>query len=341
MSLATISVNFATISEVNTGSINNKSLSPAVLKTFLTQGPPPTTGSGIYPLSINTSTFTGNVNYNTLTTNPTVGLSINTSAFRVDATNNRVGINTSSPLDRLHLNQSGGDFILYATQKIGHDATGPYIRLGGATDQFRLANSLITTFLAINTTGVGVNTTPSAGYALNVNGIMSATAFAGNGATISNIITVGAIFDYAGSTAPDGWLLCNGQVATGPLITFLQAAGNPYGTSGGIPLVPNFNNRIAIGAGQGTSLTNRVLGSTGGAETVQLTSSQSGIPAHTHLFPGSTGAGGARLEGSVRRTDAGPNLTYTSCENTGPFDASTAHNNLMPFIVINKIIRAI
>lgn len=338
MSLATISVNFASISEVNTGTINNKSLSPSVLKTFLTQG----TAIG-YALSVNTATFSSNVNYNTLTTNAGVGLFVNTNALRIDATNNRVGINTPTPLDRLHISQSAGDFILYSTQRIGHDGTGPYIRLGGVADQFRIANASISTFVTISTTGVGINKSPAAGYALDVAGNISATAFTGNGADLTDIITPGAMFDYAGSTAPAGWLLCNGQAATGypALIAFLNAAGNPFGTSGGIPLVPNITNRISIGAGAGAGLTSRTLGSTGGQETVQLTASQSGLPAHTHLFPGPQGAGGAKLSGSARRTDAGADNSYTSCAAVPAANAAAAHNNLMPFIVINKIIRAI
>ena len=338
MALATISVNFATITELNAGTINNKSISPGALKTFLQQG-----ASTGYPLSINAATFSSNVDYGTLVTNPARGLSVNTSALKVDATNNRVGINTPSPVDRLHITQSAGDFILYATQKIGHDGTGPYIRLGGVSDQFRVANASISTFIYISNTGVGINTVPVAGYALNVAGGISATAFTGNGANLSNIINPGAIFDYAGSTAPAGWLLCNGQAATGypALITMLNAAGAPYGTAGGIPLVPNFTNRIGVAAGAGAGLTNRILGATGGQETVQLAATQSGIPAHTHLFPTSQGAGGAKLSGSQRRTDAGIDLTYTTCAFAGPTDAAAAHNNLMPFVAINKIIRAI
>lgn len=332
MPLATISVNFATVAELNTGTINNKSLSPSILKNFLTQG----TAIG-YALSINTATFSENVSYGTLITNTGVGLNVNTSALRVDATNNRVGINTSTPLDRLHISQSAGDFILYTTQRIGHDATGPYIRLGSSVDQFRVANAAISTYVTIDNTGVGVNTAPTAGYALDVSGGLQATAFAGSGSGLSNIIAAGTIFDYAGNTAPTGWLLCNGQSASSSsqLVALLQAAGNPYGTSGGFPLVPNYNNRISVGAGSGKS-----LGETGGQETVQLTAGQSGIPSHTHTFPGSTGAGGAKLAGSARRTDAGANNSYTSCAYSGPANAAAAHNNLMPFIVINKIIRA-
>lgn len=347
MSLATISVNFATINEINTGSITNKSLSPSVLKTFLTQGTG-TAGTGfIYNLSVGSANFTGPVNYNTLTINSGQNLSVNTTALRVDATNNRVGINNSTPLDRLHISQPAGDFIQFSGQKIGHDNTGPYIRLNNTTDTFQVADAGLTNFVTINNSGlVGINTSPQAGYALNVLGGILATSFAGNGGSLTNIITPGAMFDYVGSTAPSGWLFCEGQVCPPEytaLINFLNTAGAPYGTSGGVPLLPNFTNRIVVGAGQGPGLTNRSLGATGGQETVLLTANQSGIPAHTHLYPvGQSISSGSRMAGSRPGMPNGPaNNTRTNTWYAGGTSAATAHNNLMPFIVIRKIIRAI
>lgn len=66
---------------------------------------------------------------------------------------------------------------------------------------------------------------------------------------------VGDIKTSALSTASAGWMRCdgvnlpNGAGATAALRAALIAEGSPYGTFGPDPLVPNFNDRMPIGAG--------------------------------------------------------------------------------------------
>jgi hypothetical protein len=60
-----------------------------------------------------------------------------------------------------------------------------------------------------------------------------------------NIIPVGAIMYFAGTAVPAGWLAADGsQVSTvfPELRNYLIAAGNPFGTFGGNPLLPNLVN---------------------------------------------------------------------------------------------------
>lgn len=89
---------------------------------------------------------------------------------------------------------------------------------------------------------------------------------------------VGQIIWRALPGAIDGWLVCDGQQVTSDYPVLRQAlvdAGNPYGTDGGNPLVPNLIERFPRG--------NTTPGGTGGADTVTLTQAQ--MPSHTHTGP--------------------------------------------------------
>ena len=102
-------------------------------------------------------------------------------------------------------------------------------------------------------------------------------------------------FAGSGSAAPTGWLFCDGQEV---LITTYQNLYNsltsngttfPYGAntngSGGAGSthfrIPNFKGKVPVGKDSSQTEFD-VLGETGGAKTVTLTSGQSGVPAHSH-----------------------------------------------------------
>jgi microcystin-dependent protein len=99
--------------------------------------------------------------------------------------------------------------------------------------------------------------------------------------TVTQIPT-GSIMPYGGTSAPTGWLLADG---TEYLITNYPALfaviGTLYGGNGITTFrVPDFRGRTPIGRGQGTSLTNRSLGQTGGAESVALSVNE--LASHSH-----------------------------------------------------------
>jgi microcystin-dependent protein len=92
-------------------------------------------------------------------------------------------------------------------------------------------------------------------------------------------IPAGVISQYAGDTAPDGYLLCTGQsLATTEYPALFAAIGYAYGGSGGSFSVPNLQNRIPVGKGNETEFD--ALGEVGGAKTHVLTTSE--MPSHTH-----------------------------------------------------------
>lgn len=95
------------------------------------------------------------------------------------------------------------------------------------------------------------------------------------------LVPTGSIQAYGGSTAPTGWLLCDGTAYQQSSYTALYAAiAGAYNTSAGNSApasgyfrVPDLRGRSPIGAGTGNGLTARTLATEIGAE---------GLPSHTH-----------------------------------------------------------
>jgi microcystin-dependent protein len=143
----------------------------------------------------------------------------------------------------------------------------------------------------------------------------------------------GAILQFAGSSAPANWLLCDGSlVSRTTYATLFGVVGTNYGAGDGSTTfkLPDMRGRVPIGAGQGSSLTNRVIAATGGAETHTLLESE--MPSHTHDLPlQSVGpAGGGFLSGYP---STGSGIVSSSKGGDAP------HNNMQPFLVVNHIIK--
>lgn len=159
-------------------------------------------------------------------------------------------------------------------------------------------------------------------------------------------------FDYA----PEGWQICDGSLLSVNDYQALFALLNTtYGGNGQTTFaVPDLRGRVPVHQGQGAGLTNRVLGSTFGTETVTLNQSQ--LPAHTHNFVASTtaavsttpsassvlatavpdGSGAARVlycPTSVPGNDFALDTLVLATEG-----GNQAHLNIMPSLVINYII---
>lgn len=126
----------------------------------------------------------------------------------------------------------------------------------------------------------------------------------------------GTILDFAGNTAPNGWLLCYGQAISRAAYPNLFAKiGTTFGAGDGATTfnVPDARGRAAIGkddmggtaAGRvtaaGGGIAAATLGATGGAEAHALTTAQ--MPAHTHpntlTDPGHTHANALNDPGHV------------------------------------------
>lgn len=170
-------------------------------------------------------------------------------------------------------------------------------------------------------------------------------------------VPVGMIVMYAGSTIPAGWLKCDGTgyaIATYPAL--YAVIGTTYGSTGGFQ-VPNLTDRAPVGAGgtatgaltsangAGVGITEaglgRAIGSTGGYASVTLTPAQSGVPAHTHSYDDYYRLYGTALTAGTNPVN--PNNQTEVTRDTGDTSASNAtssHENRMPYIVVNFIIKA-
>lgn len=109
-------------------------------------------------------------------------------------------------------------------------------------------------------------------------GIQSGGGVQSGGGSQPESAVVGAVQMFAGSSAPSGWLMCNGQaVSRTTYAKLFSAIGTTYGTGDGSTTfnLPDLRDRFPVGAG-----TTYSLNAKGGAVTVTLGASQ--IPAHSH-----------------------------------------------------------
>jgi microcystin-dependent protein len=103
-------------------------------------------------------------------------------------------------------------------------------------------------------------------------------------AYVDNFLPAGVITQYGGSSAPTGWLLCQGQAVsrTNPLYSRLfSTIGITYGTGDGTTTynVPNLQGRIPVGK-DSTQTEFDALAETGGSKTSTLITAN--LPSHQH-----------------------------------------------------------
>lgn len=191
-------------------------------------------------------------------------------------------------------------------------------------------------------------------------------------ATVSQLVPIGTVVDYAGSTAPTGWLFCAGQAVSRSTYAALFAViGTTYGNGNGSTTfnLPDLRGRVVAGrdnmggtsAARLSSISGNTLGASGGGQQVTLTSNQipahthsagtlvnSTAGAHTHSIPSADGGGTStnRVDtatGSISHSLLVPSAgahTHTISGNTGSAGGGQAHPNVQPTIILNKIIKA-
>lgn len=186
------------------------------------------------------------------------------------------------------------------------------------------------------------------------------------------LLPTGTILPFLAVAVPVGFLLCDGSELLATEVDLIALlSGNPYGVgANNRPRLPDLRGRTPIGQGQGTGLTQRVLGQSGGVETHKLLSSESGVPAHVHgvtdpghghsvLFGVYGGAAGSyrRFEGGENysgvadpryydgtsdgsgRTYVQSRVTGISVNNNTVADAGNAHPNMQPYTVVNYMVK--
>ena len=163
----------------------------------------------------------------------------------------------------------------------------------------------------------------------------------------------GVVQLFAGSSAPSGWLICNGQTVSRTTYAALFAViGTTYGAGNGSTTfnLPNLVNKTVRGSNS--------LGKTGGADTVTLTTSN--MPAHTHgvgsLTTNNTGAHTHTVDFGTRstvgsyaggdysainsvNTSSNGNHTHTISGSTGSTGSGTSVDITNPYVMLHYIIK--
>ena len=113
---------------------------------------------------------------------------------------------------------------------------------------------------------------------------------------VDTSIPIGGIIMWSGAgvTLPSNWKLCDGTTYNG--VT-----------------TPDLRGRFVLSSGQGSGLTNRTTGGTGGSETVTLTEAQ--MPSHSHNVSATTDSKGSHNH-TVTVTD--PGHYHQQNSNSGP-----------------------
>ncbi len=160
----------------------------------------------------------------------------------------------------------------------------------------------------------------------------------------------GQIILWAGIKVPKDWALCDGK--TLPIASYeplYSIIGTTYGGDGRTTFgLPDLRSRVPIGQGQGTGLTTRVIGSSGGAESVTV--AEATMPAHTHTMTvssteASTASPANAIPASVPANArfyfpaaTGTTPTAMAAASVGNVGSGMAHPNVMPSIAIQYII---
>ena len=194
----------------------------------------------------------------------------------------------------------------------------------------------------INIDGLGVRTIKRQGgaalapYDIPAAGYVCEAFYDGTDVILLNRDTAptGTVFDFAGATAPPGYLMCDGawQLRTTYAALF-AVIGTIYGAGDGSTsfALPDCRGRASIGVGTGSGLTFRALGGAYGAERHQLSWNE--MPSHVHSY--------TQFANGPFNVESGSNHPNHSSvgANTGSAGADQSHNNMQPSIGLNKIIK--
>jgi len=164
---------------------------------------------------------------------------------------------------------------------------------------------------------------------------------------------LGAVKLFAGNFAIRGFAMCDGQILSISQNAALFALlGTTFGGNGSSTFqLPNLQGRVPIGMGNGAGLTSRVIGESGGAESVTLLAAN--VPSHTHRLNATSASttattpGSGVLTGSLNASDGtfytapgqpGFTVVAMNAAAVNQQGGNQPHNNIQPSLAINYII---
>lgn len=187
----------------------------------------------------------------------------------------------------------------------------------------------------------------------------------------TSFIPTGTVLPYAGSSAPSGYLLCDGSAVSRATYAALFAiVGTTYGAGNGSTTfnLPDLGGRVPAGkeasasrlTSAGSGVDGGTLGATGGAQTITLTAAeQASMPVTVTLSGTATGTvtspttltntsgqgalfGQSVVSGSQSLYGSSGTVSVDLSSGSGSGTATGsggAHRNVQPTIVLNYIIR--
>jgi len=155
-------------------------------------------------------------------------------------------------------------------------------------------------------------------------GTTASTVALGNHTHSMFITPPGVISQYAGTTAPDGYLLCQGQeVSRVDYADLFAVIGITYGAGDGSTTfnLPDLRQRVPVGLN--STGTFNALNNTGGSETHTITNDQ--LPSHTHSFSATSSSDGAHTHPISLTSGADGNHNHGGFTNNGTNDGTHSH----------------
>jgi microcystin-dependent protein len=155
-------------------------------------------------------------------------------------------------------------------------------------------------------------------------------------------LPVGSITQFAGSTAPSGFLICDGSaVSRTTFESLFNVLGVAYGEGDGSTTfnLPNLKGKIPVGY-DGNDTDFNTLGNTGGEKEHTLTTNE--LPSHSHrqLYASNptSGSWGRDISGVNYNVISSPINFYNGIF-SGETGENQAHNIMQPYVVVNYIIK--
>lgn len=176
------------------------------------------------------------------------------------------------------------------------------------------------------------------------------------GLSLNVSLPAGSVQQFAGASAPAGWLECGGQaVSRTTYAALFLAIGTAFGAGDGSTTfnVPDMRGRVGVGRDDmGGTAANRVttgnsgldgvtIGAAGGSEVTTLLTAQ--MPSHNHGPGAGAALVGANSGSFTVSLSGGAGGAYSAGAAmsgvTGARGSGSAHPNIPPSIIINWVIK--